>query len=890
MFSWAGLALWCLRQRTRLSGFALAALVSAAWASDAQSAPIIAQGQIAVTGFSGSYASPPPPNGDPSDYLTINTRGPSVRVVDLSGLGPQGQLSNVQKPFTGTADQVGQVFGVTLDSAVAPNIYVAATSAYGLSIFVPDPSSAIVKRVRVGTSGAEFVPGQFGPSGLAGGPQSIWRIDGTTGQASLFANVGAGSPEEPAGLGGLAFDPVSQQLFVADRTTGLIHRLGLDGTDRGTYDHGVQGLPDVGLAPVPPDPAVPIDITSPAFDTQNPSTWGFASPQRRVFAVAAHSSRLFYSVAQPQQVWSVGIAPDGSFFADTRLEVDVPPLQDGSEISSITFDARGLLYIAERGPTTGDYNLVDLATGGQSRVLRFHPKQPGDPAPGFWSVSPDQYAIGLPPQYNNANGGVALGYGYRADGQLDRGSCGTTVWSTGERLLDPGTPGEQPGSYPTVDGLQGNAATLIEPQNMPPVGSWFVDYYDQPSNPDNHGFMGADVVLPCQGGSSQLLPPLLPPPLLTCPPGTVFSDGQCLIPESCPPDTVFSDGLCIYPSCPPGYVTYNGQCVPPPQTCPPGTFFHRDRCEPIGCPPGLRELRQGYCTCPPGSIYFDGRCVPPNRCPPDMIATPGGICWCPQGDRYDRERRQCVPDNCPPGMLTLDNGRCGCPPNEHLNSDNRCVSSNCPPGMVPLPGGQCGCPPNEHLNSDNRCVSSNCPPGMVPLPGGQCGCPPNEHLNSDNRCVSSNCPPGMVPLPGGQCGCPPNEHLNSDNRCIANACPAGETGTPPNCAVIKLQVLTRCPSGQHLNSDKQCVLNTCPAGQTGTPPDCKAGTVEPLLRKVLTCEKGTHGTPPNCVADKCPAGTVGVPPSCKTPNLRIVSCPRNEIRDPKTGQCVLPRR
>jgi hypothetical protein len=239
----------------------------------------------------------------------------------------------------------------------------------------------------------------------------------------------------------LAFDPVSQQIFVTDRATGLIHRLGLDGTDRGSYDHGAQGLPNAGLPPVPPDPAVPIDITSPAFDTGNPSTWGFASPQRRVFAVAAHSSRLFYSVAQPQQVWSVGIAPDGSFIADTRLEVDVPPLLDGSEISSIAFDAHGLLYIAERGPTTGDYTLVDLATGGQSRVLRFHPKQPGDPAPGFWSASPDQYAIGLPPQYNNANGGVALGYGYRTDGQIDRGSCSTTVWSTGERLLDPGASG-----------------------------------------------------------------------------------------------------------------------------------------------------------------------------------------------------------------------------------------------------------------------------------------------------------------------------------------------------------------------------------------------------------------------------------------------------------------
>ena len=219
-----------------LTGSAIA-LVLGAWPAEAQSPQIIGQFDAAVTGFSGSAAAATPTGGDPSDYLTINTAGPSLRVVDLSTLGPQGQLSNVPKPFTATADEVGQVFGVALDNAIAPNIYVAATSVYGLSLYVPDTSGAI-KRVKTGAPGAQFVPGQFGPTSLGGGPQSIWRIDGTTGQVSLFANVGNGSPEGPAGLGGLAFDSVSQQLFVADLTTGLIHAFALDGTDRGTYDHG----------------------------------------------------------------------------------------------------------------------------------------------------------------------------------------------------------------------------------------------------------------------------------------------------------------------------------------------------------------------------------------------------------------------------------------------------------------------------------------------------------------------------------------------------------------------------------------------------------------------------------------------------------------------------
>jgi len=905
----------------QLSGLALAALITGAWPAEAQSPGIIAQGNAAVTGFSGSIANPPQPGGDPSDYLTIDTGGPSVRVVDLSTLGPQGQLSNVAKPFTATAGQVGQVFGVALDNAPAPSIYVAATSAYGLSIYVPDPSGAI-KRVHVGAPGAQFVPGQFGPPSLGGsGPQSIWRIDGTTGQASVFANVGGGSPEGPASLGGLSFDPASQQLFVADLATGLVHRFGLDATDRGTYDHGAQGLPAAGLPPVPPDPAAPIEISNPAFDTGNPATWGMASPPRRVFAVAVHSGRLYYSVAQPPQVWSVGIGPDGSFANDARLEVDVPSLQPAVEIASITFDRQGLLYVAERGATTGDYNLVRLANDGQSRVLRFQPKQPGDSSPGLWSAPPDQYAIGLPPQYDNADGGVALGYGYQQNGQIDHGSCGTTVWSTGERLLDPGTPGEQPGSYPTVDGLQGNASSLVEPQNMPPAGSWFVDYYDQPSSPDNRGFVGAIAILPCPPAAAASQACSCPAPGYTppavCPPGTSFVLGQCTVTVSCPPGTVFQDGACLYPSCPPGYFLSGGQCLPPPITCPPDTVYDDGNCVPIGCPPGLVQTQPGYCSCPPGSYFLDGRC---SSCPPGMIASPGGICWCPPDTNYDRDRHRCLP-NCPRGIPLLPNGQCGCPGDTHCDRYSRQCVPNCPQGIRTLSNGQCGCPDNTHFDRERRlCVPNNCPPGSVGIYP-QCRCPQGQHLNVDKRCVADTCPQGqvgtppnckaqqcpagthgvfpncvgncltgMVPLTNGTCGCPQGQHLNADKRCVADTCPLGQVGTPPNCK----QIVRTCPAGTH-GTPPTCIPDKCPQGQVGTPPNCsqiklqalpthcpqgqhlnvdkrcvadtcpqgQVGTPPNCRQTVRTCPAGTHGTPPTCIPDKCPQGQVGTPPHCK---------------------------
>ena len=83
----------------------------------------------------------------------------------------------------------------------------------------------------------------FGPITVDGGPGSIWRIDGRTGAVTLFANVTLGGvPNSGPALGALAFDPVSHQLFVADRDTGMIHRFTLDGVERGRFDHGSQAL------------------------------------------------------------------------------------------------------------------------------------------------------------------------------------------------------------------------------------------------------------------------------------------------------------------------------------------------------------------------------------------------------------------------------------------------------------------------------------------------------------------------------------------------------------------------------------------------------------------------------------------------------------------------
>ena len=791
-------------------GLAAIALTVFAASAHAQTSGIMSPGAAAVTGFSGI------PNYPTEDR--IDQSGPSVRVIPLPS-GPNG-LDNVPKTFTVTAHDVGQVFGVALDDQPAPDIFVAATSAYGLGIYQPGQG-----RLQHGATGAQYTPGLFGPADQGGGPNSIWRIDGTTGQVTLFASVTFnGIQNTPASLGGLAYDAHTQQLFVADRATGMIHRFGLDGGDRGVYDHGVDGRGAAGMPPIPFDPATLANIASPSFDAQNPKSWGFAPAPRRIFGLAMRGGRLFYAVADGPQIWSVGIRPDGSFAHDAHLEVGAPALKPGTEISQIAFDGHPHMYVAERAASTGAPDFRNVADGGQDRVERFSPKNYGNPSPGYWQPPGDQYAIGMNPQFQNADGGVDI-------------KCGSTVWATGERLLDPGN--APPGSFQRVDGLQGTDASLVEPANMPPQQSRYVNYYDNQADPASRGHMGSIAIWNmCSGSGGGYGPPPAPPPQqigFGCPPGTFAIGGSCLVPPMCPEDSIFRDGACIYPHCPEGFIHLRGQCVPPPRMCRFGEVYIQDRCVPIGCPRGLDRADNGYCHCPDRLDFRDGRCMPPPPCPRDQM---------------DRDGR-CVPvGGCPPDRARMDNGQCGCPRDEQYR-DGRCVPvGGCPRDQMRMDNGQCGCPRDE-VNRGGQCV-----------PAGGC---PRDQIYRDGRCVSGNnpnCPKGEV-LRDGRCitivlqpgACPRGEILR-DGRCVS----AGNSNCPPVLGCT--QQPTHCPRGEILR-DGHCVhvhVSTCPSGETMRDGHCvrTGGPVLCLVGQTVIDGKchSSNSTLVTTPSHDCPTGEV----------------------------------
>src|SRR5690606_21041553 len=131
---------------------------------------VLEPGDAVVTGFSGIKPADAdlPPGTNPLDEFFIDREGASAQVLSLRAPGgpPEGQLIAAPPKLQIKAGQVGQVFATALDDGAeggTPNVYLGATSAYGLHIVLPDSDGdGYPERVRNGHPNAEWMPGQFG--------------------------------------------------------------------------------------------------------------------------------------------------------------------------------------------------------------------------------------------------------------------------------------------------------------------------------------------------------------------------------------------------------------------------------------------------------------------------------------------------------------------------------------------------------------------------------------------------------------------------------------------------------------------------------------------------------------------------------------------------------
>jgi len=757
--------------------------------------PAINLGDAVVTGFSGVVtldpAKPRPANKSAIDLTFINPDGPSARIVGVGRPGYvwDGRLFQVPKRFDVLAKDTGQVFGVGLDDQSAPNIYLAATSAFGLNLVGRGPEGQPERR-KVGGPGTGWMKGQFGLD-LQGDPGSIYKVDGATGVVTLFAKVMLdGVPNPGPALGNLAYDAAHKQLFVSDLYTGMIHRFAIaDGSELGVpYNHGVTGRGAANQAPVPFNPANRPNIASSRFNSENPDSWGFAPPERRVWGLAVHEGRLFYSArngaaAEGPQIWSVGIAQDGGFAADARWELDVPAQPGPYPVSDIAFSRNGAMLLAQRAPIAGSYDYSAFTKPGEPRVLRYWLKDSKDPpSPGLWKPTPEEYAIGFAGTYRNTDGGVALGYGYGQDGTFSAGACEASLWSTGQNLRNnPALRSQlEPGGPLVVNGLQGSPADLVRSANDPPVISYFIDYDNKFDDAGASGHIGSVriLVLPCvtpvadsgrppnPSNPSNATITTQPPincvgpncrnactPTCICPPGTVLEGKECVKIRICPPGTVLRNGECVRVE------TFQITCIPP----------------------FVPNSTGSACTCPLGQVQVGRTCVTPTTtCQPPMVQVPGGPCACPPGTA--QQGQTCVPQICPSPLVP---GPCECPQGT-VQEGGLCVTPPklCPPPQVPNVDGICMCPaPMLPGAVPGSCI---CPQGTV-LEGGKCVTPPKL------------CPAPQVPNVDGICACPP--------PMLPGAIP-GACLCPPGSAMLNGKCVTqvpRCRPPLILNADGKCV-------------------------------------------------------------------------------------
>lgn len=499
-----------------VASLALVLISGSATAQTPPPGPHVGADAAVVSGFSGVLTIAPQatasrkPN---ADLLFINLEGASARIfgIGVPGAPIDGRLVAAPTTFDVLAKDVGQVFGIALDDQQAPNIYLGATSAFGLNLVARGHDGKIERR-QTGGPGVGWMQGQFG-LGLQGDPGSIYRIDGKTGAPSLFARVMLdGVPNPGPGLGALAYDAAHKQLFASDLYTGMIHRFGIaDGAEiEAPFDHGVTARKAAQMPPVAFDASKRPNLASSQFNAENPATWGFAPPERRVWALALHEDRLFYSVrngatdAAPQ-IWSVGLVRDGAFGGDARLEVEIPAQPGPYPVSDIAFTPRGAMIVAQRAPIAASYDFSKFTVAGTPRVLRFWLKDLKDPhSLGLWKPAPEEYAVGFAGDYRNSDGGVALGYGYDRDGRLDIGACAGSLLVTGDRLrLKPALRERlEPGGPMQVDGVQITSVDgVLNPSAPEPWASYFFDYDGKFDMADWSGHVGVVRTLtpPCAG-------------------------------------------------------------------------------------------------------------------------------------------------------------------------------------------------------------------------------------------------------------------------------------------------------------------------------------------------------------------------------------------------------
>ncbi len=331
-------------------------------------------GESVVSCFGGFLNNNPGLGLDPNGYVLalVDTRNPPPPIP--GGLNwCTGMWHNDTAPpgQRWTAANLGQIFGVTLDDATPPNIYVSASTVYGGPGLYSNCTSPLP------TGGLSI----FGPGGSGG----VYKINGGTGAISVLVRLpngvwaGGASPANfsqtgPA-LGDLAFDRLTQTIFVSNFNDGLIYALNpTTGAIKSAFKHQNGG----GIV----GPGTPTNAGTNTFAAK---TGG--NGEGRPWGLGVLNGRLYYGLwkesvqtptAQSNEVWSVAITTSATVFSagSALLEFSLTPYlapcntnPTSSPVAGIAFSNQGniRMMLSER-TICGDVGAAH--TNGPAHVSR----------------------------------------------------------------------------------------------------------------------------------------------------------------------------------------------------------------------------------------------------------------------------------------------------------------------------------------------------------------------------------------------------------------------------------------------------------------------------------------------------------------------------------------
>lgn len=276
---------------------------------------------------------------DTSDTSTAPGTDVNWTPTRYSGPGDPADINNTD---AWTAANLGPVFGIALDDAVSPSIYVTATPIRFPGNACPDP-----------------IFGSMGPGG-------VYKLDGLDGTICPIASLptSASGTNFVASLGQVdhfTLPDGKERLYVSSFEDGLIYMIPLptdcvtpvDNNTLPTFDHGVDGRPqELDLQGIQLDP-IP-DTTETVLTPIGRRIWGLRvnEPENRLYYAVWNTTVTGIDPTADNEIWSVGINPlNGDFVLNSaRREIFVPEL-NGFEFptADIAFECGNRMVISQRG-------------------------------------------------------------------------------------------------------------------------------------------------------------------------------------------------------------------------------------------------------------------------------------------------------------------------------------------------------------------------------------------------------------------------------------------------------------------------------------------------------------------------------------------------------------